>query len=97
VFAYHIYCGKQDAGGDPSDRLLCDLEDAGQAFLRQAQANLIGLSSFITEFGSVSSKQAGIDEIRFVTGRAEAQQTSWIYWQYKYFFDLTSTSNPPQA
>ena len=95
LFAYHVYC--QDQNGDPENRLFCSLDDYNTFYRCEQLGQKLNISTFITEFGAVSDSSAGIDELIYITQSADQYLRSWIYWQYKYYYDLTTSSIPPNA
>jgi len=104
ALSYHIYsCGFSGVGctraGDlPSvDCPLCDVMVNNTVTARVADVQRLGGGVFITEFGACTDSDVCVAEITRVTERADASYTSWAYWQFKYFADVTTISGPEES
>lgn len=49
----------------------------------------------MTEFGSMPDSEQGNSETKRVLDQADKYWQSWFWWQYKYYKDSTSSTNPP--
>lgn len=54
----------------------------------------LGIGGFLTEFGALSDSTKSADEILRITKFAEDNFQSWVYWQFKYFQDVTTAAKP---
>lgn len=61
---------------------------------REAKAKELGTPAFLTEFGATFNSTYEINDIQDLVGRAESTFTSWAYWQFKYYQDITTASQP---
>jgi len=52
------------------------------------------VGGFLTEFGALSDSILSADEVLRITKFAEDNFQSWIYWQFKYYHDVTTAANP---
>jgi len=105
ALSFHIYsCGFADEecseDGDPH-AVKCDkcdqwVEDAFKSRTNQV-ANQLGGGTFLTEFGACSGSESCLAEIDRVTAGADRSFTSWAYWQFKYFHDITTVSGPAES
>jgi len=59
-----------------------------------AFSKALGVPYFLTEFGALSNSNTSAVEIGVVAGYAEAFFSSWSYWQFKYYHDITTAANP---
>lgn len=94
AFAYHIYCGPQDSDGSPGSVILCDAEDTYFYSLYNSTIKRLGGGYFMTEFGAMANNSRGIDNMRYLTGQADRHLSSWTYWQFKGYNDITTSSQP---
>lgn len=52
---------------------------------------LFNLKGFLSEFGAMSNSSIAIENLNFVTSKADYYLQSWTYWQFKLFEDITTT------
>eukprot|EP00746_Dinoflagellata_sp_MGD_P026988 gnl/MRDRNA2_/MRDRNA2_163583_c0_seq1.p1 gnl/MRDRNA2_/MRDRNA2_163583_c0~~gnl/MRDRNA2_/MRDRNA2_163583_c0_seq1.p1 ORF type:complete len:680 (+),score=90.93 gnl/MRDRNA2_/MRDRNA2_163583_c0_seq1:90-2129(+) len=104
VLSYHIYsCGFADPACDRNGNthaLQCDICDkyASDAVnMRTSDVKKLGGGAFLTEFGACTETDKCFAEIDRMTSRAESAFTSWAYWQFKYFHDITTVSGPDEG
>jgi endoglycosylceramidase len=97
VLGYHVYCMSNDAHGDPTSRLICEVMDRLVFAVHRNGEDFIGIPGFITEFGAVTASDNGITELKSVTDKADESFQSWAYWQFKWFGDFTTADSPPQG
>ena len=48
----------------------------------------------LSEFGALSNSDKSASEIIRLTGDAENNFNSWVYWQFKYYNDITTAARP---
>ena len=48
----------------------------------------------MTEFGDLCNSKSCARELETVTKFAESSFTSWSYWQYKFYNDITTQAAP---
>jgi endoglycosylceramidase len=88
ALAYHIYCPLQDPSG--KKEVVCDvINDALLAF-RRKDAERMGVAMLMTEFGAAEDIKADIFALEETARLADRFQQSWMYWQFKYYEDLTT-------
>ena len=74
---------------------VCELYDDFYFNLRDEDYKAIGGGVFLTEFGADSDGKESTDEITWMMDSVEKLgQTSWTYWQYKYYNDYTTADMP---
>lgn len=59
---------------------------------RAADAKRLGIPVILSEFGSCLDTDECATEIQQVSDTADKYLTSWAYWQFKTYKDLTSTA-----
>ena len=92
VLSYHIYCGTNDAVGDPVNPTICYIADTVSNYVHLKAAESLGIGSFLTEFGAYTNSTKAINEIDWVTNYADERFQSWAYWQFKWYADFTTSS-----
>ncbi|KYQ99939.1 hypothetical protein DLAC_03906 [Tieghemostelium lacteum] len=92
ILSYHIYCGT-DRSGSPRREFICDGEE--DIFYQGALKDLsrLGGGGIMTEFGAVSNETNSIEMLEFMTSEADKYLQSWVYWQFKYYQDLTTAGS----
>lgn len=63
---------------------------------KEGAAKALKIGKFMTEFGAIVDSPDGIKEINFLLQLMEYQFTSWAYWEFKYYADVTTQANPGQ-
>ncbi len=88
ALAYHIYCPIQN----PSVKVEAACEVIDDAFLaiRRKDAERMGVGMLMTEFGAAEDTAADMFALEQTAQLADRFQQSWMYWQLKYFEDLTT-------
>jgi endoglycosylceramidase len=89
VFAYHIYCLTSDEP-NPKLSLACDAIDDYFFSRRRKDAQRLGVGMIMTEFGAAKDMRYDLSQVEKVVNLADQHQQSWIYWQLKYYEDLTT-------
>ena len=89
--AFHTYCitGTDGAGPTtPATIELCHFNDDFQLNTREKDLKRLHTAGFITEFGAVSDKPTGIDEVRFVCDHMDKMNPpiSWTFWDHNLIF-----------
>lgn len=97
VFSYHIYCQFVDSNGKPKNPKLCKLYDEIASLGKEMNYKRIGTGAFLTEFGALDNSEGSANEVDNITGNADGIFNSWTYWQYKYFNDITTAAQSPDA
>eukprot|EP00455_Lapot_gusevi_P045671 TRINITY_DN587_c0_g1_i1.p1 TRINITY_DN587_c0_g1~~TRINITY_DN587_c0_g1_i1.p1 ORF type:complete len:456 (+),score=137.01 TRINITY_DN587_c0_g1_i1:32-1369(+) len=101
ALSYHVYCCTAgatacDRDGNPTKAAgsVCDKYNPTKVKTRVADAVRLGGGYFMTEFGACTDVDTCVDEIDRTTIAADDSLSSWSYWQYKYFNDVTTQSGP---
>lgn len=94
VYSFHMYCNNVTALGEPKNFSNCNEQDTGSFHNHFDWAVSMGLVSSLTEFGAISNSDLSAKEIGFICNITEANFVSWYYWQFKYFQDITTASDP---
>ena len=94
----HTYCcqiyGTCDATGEPQekDAKACKEWHEQRIGQRDKDAEALGVPLAISEFGSCMDTDDCVREINQVTDVCDEYMTSWAYWQFKTYKDLTSSA-----
>lgn len=88
ALAYHIYCPIQD----PSvpKEAVCNIIDKEFFTMRTKDADRIGAGMIMTEFGAAENIKGDIYALEKLMQLADEHQQSWMYWQFKYYNDITT-------
>jgi endoglycosylceramidase len=79
---------------EPTNDLGCKLADTFLFERKEQAAKYLGIAKFLTEFGAVIESDAGVKELNFLLSLTESRFTSWAYWEFKYFADITTQAMP---
>lgn len=88
ALAYHIYCPLQDPSA--AKEVVCEAINDGFLAMRRKDASRMGVAMLMTEFGAAEDTTADIFALEQTAALADKFQQSWMYWQMKYFEDLTT-------
>lgn len=88
VLAYHIYCPIDN--GNPSIVLACDAIDDAFFAMRRKDSSRLGVGLMMTEFGAAEDIKSDLIKMTNLASLADRHQQSWMYWQFKYYQDLTT-------
>lgn len=91
VLSYHIYCLPDPSG--KVETALCSGANSEFFSMREKDAERLSVGMMMTEFGATMAKDNPLHDLDSLTKVADKHGQSWMYWQYKYFQDLT-TSTP---
>lgn len=89
VLAYHIYCITSEEP-NPKLSVACDLIDDYFFSRRRKDSARLGVGMIMTEFGAAKDMRYDLSQVEKVVTLADQFQQSWIYWQFKYYEDLTT-------
>jgi len=98
VLSYHIYCQLVDDYSVPVDEKACGyylshilrVLDAYMYHAKENAAKALKIGKFMTEFGAIVDTEAGNKEINYLLNLMEYDFTSWAYWEFKYYADVTT-------
>jgi endoglycosylceramidase len=85
VLAYHIYCPMDNASP-----VLCDAIDDVFFQLRRKDSSRLGVGMIMTEFGAAEDIKNDLLKMASLMDLADRHQQSWMYWQFKYYQDITT-------
>ncbi len=88
MLAYHVYC--PTSGGSAVKQLACDAIDDFFFAIRSRDAERMGLGMIMTEFGAAEDIKSDIQQLIRTTQVADKYKQSWMYWQFKYYQDITT-------
>lgn len=88
VYAYHIYCPVDN--GNPKIIVACDLIDDYFFALREKDSHRLGVGMVMTEFGAAEDIHSDLVKMSSLLDLADRHQQSWMYWQFKYYQDITT-------
>ena len=89
ALAYHIYC----PFAEPSTvavELVCKAVDEEFFSRREKDSERLGTGLLMTEFGATKDVLGDLISLERVASLADKHQQSWVYWQLKYYQDLTT-------
>jgi len=88
AIAYHIYC----PGANPTLKMneVCKPIDKEFMTMRQRDAERLGTGLILTEFGATQDGRLDYMNLEDVAQLADSYGSSWMYWQFKYYEDLTT-------
>lgn len=89
AIAYHIYCpaNNNDTVGI---QFACAALDNEFFEMRDQDAARLGVPLLMTEFGAVEDFKSDLVALDRVAELADRHQQSWMYWEFKYFQDITT-------
>lgn len=88
VFAYHVYCPLQNP--TVTGEIVCDAIDAEFLAMRLKDAARMGVQMVMTEFGAAEDIKGDMYQLGKQSDVMDQHQQSWMYWQFKYYQDLTT-------
>lgn len=88
ALSYHVYCPTDN--GSAAKVLACNILDDYFFSLRVKDAARLGVPMMMTEFGASEDVKSDLAVLEAVAKQADKYQQSWMYWQFKYFQDLTT-------
>ncbi|RYH31967.1 hypothetical protein EON65_01505 [archaeon] len=88
VMAYHVYCPTN--GGPAAKVFACDLIDDYFFSRRMNDGERLGVGLMMTEFGAAEDIKSDLAVLEAVTSKADSFKQSWMYWQFKYYQDITT-------
>lgn len=88
ALSYHIYCplGEDSLGHS----IACRAIDGEFFAMRKKDASRLGTGMALTEFGATEDIIGDLHALERVTALADKHQQSWMYWQFKYYQDITT-------
>ena len=98
VLNEHTYCCQMGASvcatGEPplSLRSECESFHSRRLDQRQKDAARLGVPLMITEFGACFDSDNCAMEIELVTDKADAVNAGWAYWEFKNYWDFTTSA-----
>jgi endoglycosylceramidase len=88
VLAYHIYCPTD--GSSKKLLMACDAIDDLFFAMRRKDADRLGIGMIMTEFGASEDIKTDLYLLDKLADLSDKFQQSWMYWQFKYYEDLTT-------
>lgn len=88
ALAYHIYCPLQSPTA--KGEVACDAINDEFFFMRQKDVDRIGGGMIMTEFGASEDIKGDLYALEKNCAQADKHMQSWMYWQFKYYEDLTT-------
>ncbi|KAJ3444958.1 hypothetical protein M0812_10820 [Anaeramoeba flamelloides] len=96
VFSYHIYCST-NKNGTPNNLLFCNMTDEliwEDVWLSLDKMDVTGA---LTEFGAMPDNTNSIENLDYILRKVDSKFQSALYWQYKYYKDITTQSNEAES
>lgn len=88
ALSYHIYCPIQNATAEKE--VACDAINDEFFFMRRQDVKRIGGAMIMTEFGASKDVLGDLYALQKNCKQADKFSQSWIYWQFKYYQDITT-------
>eukprot|EP00981_Chlorochromonas_danica_P009322 scaffold2613_cov159-Ochromonas_danica.AAC.9 len=88
ALAYHVYCPTDNSS--PIKVFACNLIDDYFFANRVKDAERLGVPMIMTEFGASEDIKSDLAVLEAVAAQADRFQQSWMYWQFKYYQDITT-------
>jgi len=88
ALAYHIYCPIQNA--TKVKEAVCDAINDEFFSMRRRDVDRIGGGMIMTEFGASKDVLGDLYALQKNCKQADKFSQSWIYWQFKYYQDITT-------
>jgi len=88
ALAYHIYCPVDN--NNSAIIAACNLIDDYFFAMREKDAHRLGITMLMTEFGAAEDIHSDLVKMASLLDLADRHQQSWMYWQFKYYQDLTT-------
>ena len=73
---------------------MCKIFDYLEVQSKVINAKHLKCGMMLTEFGALSNSNESVAEVTRVTRDAERNFNSWVYWQFKYYNDITTAARP---
>lgn len=73
---------------------MCEFVDSLTFNGKYRDVKHLKIAGFLTEFGALGNTEKCAKEIDYVTSLADSKFNSWSYWQYKYYYDITTAAAP---
>ena len=89
AIAYHIYC-PADNNSTAAVQVACAAIDNEFFAMREKDSERLGVPILMTEFGAVEDFQSDLVALDRVAALADRHAQSWMYWEFKYFQDITT-------
>ena len=87
AIAYHIYCMPDP---NKAEAVLCSGADDAFFAMRRKDSERLGVPTIMTEFGATVSQRGSLHDLSSLVRQSALHTQSWMYWQYKYYADLTT-------
>lgn len=88
ALSYHIYCLPNP---NKLEVPLCAGANAEFFAMRKSDGERLGLPTIMTEFGAVQEQLKGaLMDLESLAQQSDKHKQSWMYWQYKYYNDITT-------
>lgn len=97
IYSYHVYCPNFTPDGEITKPKECAVFDDLTFRSKGQNQKDLKIGGFLTEFGAIGNLTSASVELAYVTQEAEKRFHSWCYWQFKYYGDMTTQSNPPSV
>lgn len=95
AMSYHIYCPLN--GTSAKDEAACDVINSELFNNRARDVERLGGGWLMTEFGASRDVKGDMYALNFLCEKMDKHQQSWMYWQYKYFNDITTCTPEGEA
>lgn len=95
ALAYHIYCPFHDPSIPAAGA--CDLINTELFTMRIKDAERLGGGLVMTEFGASKDVTYDLYGLNYLAEKMDKYSQSWMYWQYKYYSDITTCTPEGEA
>lgn len=95
ALAYHIYCPMHDP--TVKTEAACDVINSELFAMRLKDADRLGGGLVMTEFGASRDIRGDLYALNYLAEKMDAHHQSWMYWQFKYYNDITTCTPEGEA
>ena len=95
ALSYHIYCPLN--GTSAETEVVCDVVNSELFNNRQRDVERLGGGWLMTEFGASRDIKGDMYALNYLCEKMDMHQQSWMYWQYKYYNDITTCTPEGEA
>ena len=87
---YHVYCGLTNTTGVPTNFTECIESWDNEMTIRMNDIKRLNTVGLMSEFGDLGSELSALALLRHYVDEADRYLQSTMYWQYKFYNDLTT-------
>ena len=89
-----MYCPDVTSEGEPKSAKFCKTFDELSVAGKEQNIKSLKIGGILSEYGALSGTAKSAAEITSLTDMMSEHFRSWTYWQFKYYYDITTAANP---